>query len=668
MQSIKLIPVLALFTLVWLVGPNPAAAEEPEKKAELPGYTAKAKTVVERYVEALRRVKSYSGETVMKVQGGMGVQEEQRREFSYLAPNKFRIVTSNHEIVSDGKQVTIYAKAMRRYVVQPLQKDPVKQIRRYLDTNGVVVDVAEMMISRDPLAILGEQVEDLDLTGTESVDGDRCLVLEGKAAIGGFFANLDVEVPATLYLGERDNMLRRVEIDLGDAMKAQFEDNEAMQAAMGEYRVVMTVEKLKINEAPAPGAFDFKAPSGARKVEKFYTSGWMGGDRDTASQFEHSGKPAADFEIETHAGDWLTLDDLRGRPAILMFVSRPGMGQPLPNLDGLAKLQKEQSGKVSIVCVAPGPDTDTVAEAIGEAADYLTVAVDPGNALQAKYFESQWETGAILINAEGVVQGRYGGWLVEGTIKAMRNDLEALASGKKLAGAEPMTEEQIEEASLQRASRFYGNRSEPLNEDHLRQVWSVRARGSNNMIQGGSGSKASTEGIWVRDRDRVLQVDMRGNVQGELRLPNPTYGRMTQDEFLVGRVGRGMGVVYMTTIQDDSEEETNNQFGWRPPKGVLITAADADGEEVWSLELEVQNGQIPRHLALANLDGRGGDELIFTHNGALWVLDSQGETVVRKPMPGWAAWIMVDDLDEDRKTEIYYRNAERLYRFDYQPK
>ena len=90
--------------------------------------------------------------------------------------------------------------------------------------------------------------------------------------------------------------------------------------------------------------------------------------------------------------------------------------------------------------------------------------------------------------------------------------------------------------------------------------------------------------------------------------------------------------------------------------------------EVWEIEVEADKRLVPSQIALGNIDGRRGDELVFFHQGAIWVVDSRGEVIVRKPSPGRPRWLRVEDRDGDKRAEIYIRTNTKLFRFDYRPK
>jgi hypothetical protein len=114
--------------------------------------------------------------------------------------------------------------------------------------------------------------------------------------------------------------------------------------------------------------------------------------------------------------------------------------------------------------------------------------------------------------------------------------------------------------------------------------------------------------------------------------------------------------------------ESTEGTAFQPPKKATLTAYDREGNELWTKELEVQNYQMPASLVMADVDGRAGDEVLFLHDGAVWVLDARGEVIARKPVEGWPQWLRVEDLDRDGRAEIYLRTNAKFLRLDYRPR
>jgi len=455
-------------------------------------------------------------------------------------------------------------------------------------------------------------------------------------------------------------MIRRIEIDLLEIMKKQFEENNT-PLVVDRYEIIYDVRELQINEPVDPSVFVFEPPSSAKKVEQFY--GARAHIGDTAMQFELSGKKAPDFELESTDGASFVLSGFEGRVRVLYFMGGWWSGTD-PTITLLGDIQREYADKdVVLACIFPHSSADKVAEHLEENDIALTVLPDPGREAGGEYFDEQYGTGVVLVGRDGKVQGLYRSLFRKESDAHLRNDIDKLLQGETLPGGKPMSEEQIVEAQDQRAGAHSLGSAEALNQDRLTEAWSVRARGSGSWWGQGAGAQSDHGGFWVRDKASVRHVDADGKVDAEVVIANPSKEMYVQDAFVVGRVGSRLAVVYMAPILGDEQ-----QGGWRPPKGATVSASDESGDELWEFEIEIENNRLPSNLQMADLDGRAGDELVFLQGGAIWIVDGRGEVIVRFPCQGQPKWIRVEDRDRDRRAEIYLRTSHKLHRFDYQPR
>ncbi|MCC7293945.1 MAG: DUF2092 domain-containing protein [Phycisphaerales bacterium] len=651
---------LVLTCLSCLCAAPTYAQDEPDGDP-LEGYSKSAVAVLKRMIEGLKEVKTYSDQGVitMKTDAMFGAAgQEQKMPFSFMRERKFRMETQTHTLVSDGKELHVLLKAANRYQTTPLKDDLPDQLEEYFGGMGLKFGTGQLLLSRKPAKLFTEVFKELDRTGEEDVDGDGCHVLEGKMNEDAI-PIVSSDTPVRLMLRKSDGLLRRVEIDLSEAMKKQMEQAGGMMQ-VSEFKVIYDVKDIKINERPDENAFAFEAPSSAKKVDKFYSSG-MGGGGDTAQQFELSGHEAPAFELEAHGGGHVSLESLRGRITVLYFgFPRFGGNNQDTGLAKLDDVQREYADKdVAVVCIHPSPKADSLVESLGREPS-LTIVLDPDRSVAGEYFDEAWAMGIVLVGKDGVVQGRYSGFFNEMTGKSLRKDLDKLVAGEALPAAEKMTDEQKDEAFEQRSASMGMGTSEPLNEDRLKEAWSVRASAGNMSFSSG-GSKYDDKVFWVRDKGAILGISPSGEKVIELPLLKKTADPLGQESFAVGKLGKDWAVVYLSTIAGEEQQAG----GWRPPKGAVLTATNQAGEELWKLELEVKNFQVPQHLALADVDGRPGDEVVYFHDGAICILDSRGEAIVKKPSGGWAQWLIAADRDQDNRAEIYLRTQYKLTRYDY---
>lgn len=652
-----LIPVLAL-----VLATTSLAAQDAER-VELEGFTYEAKAMVDRMIEALDRVESYADEGVVQWGVAMGGMSDQDYSFVYVKPKWFRLNTQMYELVSDGKEFTVYARNMRRYTTRPAKGDLDEQIRRYRFGAGGLLGSSELLVSKNPRKVIADHIEDLEVIGPDSVDGERCIKLTGKLKTGGGFMGGQTGT-MTLWLREPQLLIRRAEMKFSPQ---ESDDDEVQTMGMVmEYTLVFDAKNMRVNEPIDPKQFTFDPPKKSKKVDRFYNE-WMASG-DTAVQFELSGKPAPDFELEAARGGWVSLASLRGKVVVLNFLQPPNpISKPVIRLDSMEKLRREFADKdVEVISIHRGSGSDDLLNDLNEQAIDMPVLLDEGGDTIGKYFEQQWSWGIVLVSKDGVVQGKHrGNFGANAKTDALKSDIEKLLKGETLPGGEPMTEEQITEAEFQRGSFYMSGSAEPLNEEFFVEAWSVKTRSQQNITFGGSSANMDRDGFWIRDKDNIKLVNYAGKILAELKLPEVDGNNMAQqDQFAVGAVGARLGTVLMTTVTG----EEKNQWGMAQPEAVRIIAADQEGRELWQIELEVENYQMPQHLALANLDGRGADELIFFHEGAVWVIDERGEVAARLQTIGWPHWLRAEDRDGDRKAEIYLRTHDRLQRYDYQPR
>ncbi len=642
-----------------------SAVYASDDDVEFDGYSPVARLMVEKLLQSVGRVSTYSDHAVVKTVTAMPMgRGEQPASFAYVRPRRFSLKTETYEIHGDGKELTTYAKRMRRYTVTPIEKDVAGQVGRHAESTGMPFGVAGLFLSSQPRREFADRFHDLDLAGRDVIDQDRCYVLEGTTETS-LMGLSEAEVEVALWLRESDSLIRRVEFDLTDAMKKRFESLGGMFRSSGEYKVVYDVRDLQVNEPVPERVIAFLPPTGSKKVERFYTSRARAGA--SASQFELSGKPAPDFELETPDGQTVTLDSLAGDVVILDFLSfrrsRRGGGD-IQRFERLDEIRREYADRnVAVVCVCPQTSADRLADNLRDNGLDLTIALDPGRAVAAKYFEDTWASGLVLISSDGIVQGSYRGYLSEDSIGALRSDVDKLLVGQSLPIAKRMSDAQIAEAREQRAANASpASFSDPINEDDLEQVWAVSARGARSFAFRAGSSASSVRDLWIRDGNVVRRISPDGKVTAEIPIAHPSTDALGRGVFVAGRLGTRWGVVYMASIPGERE-----YMGFRPAKGATLTASDESGRQLWQLELQVSDRQLPQHLTLADLDGRRGDELIFVHQGAIWVVDEGGDLLVRKPCPGSPQWLLVDDYDRDGRCEIYLRTQYKLKRFDYRP-
>ncbi len=629
------------------------AGDEP---AEFKDYTPAGKMIVERMLKAVSKLETYSDRAefnnVMSEKFG---RRAQKSPFAYARPNKFRIETAKEEVVSDGKKLTVYMKAMRRYTSDDVRKDAGEQVERFLGYRGLSFSVGQLILSKNPRKIFAENFERIDLAGDEKIDGERCLKLVGFTQSTAFGMG-DMEVPVSIWIRKADHMIRRIEVDLMAAMKKLYGDRVGGNMPFKEFLIVYDVRDMEVNEELEESLFRFEPPNGAKKVKKFYTA--MSGTGETAAQFELSGKPAPGFDLETADGGSISLDDLADNVVLLVLLPR-WSGSNTPGLDELGEIQESYASKgVTVLLVFPKDSANDLATQMSDKEVDLTVALDPDGSVSSAYADGRNRNTIVVIGKGGIVQGLYTARMTVKLADVIRKDLDRLTAGKSLASAKIMTAEELDEASDQRAARYSSVEStDPVNEDDLRESWAVRADNTLGAMKQSTGSAKTAEGMWLRDRDVIKLVSPSGEITAEIESPNLTTGRHAPRQFVAGRFGRQLGVLF---VKSGTGETAGS------PREVMLTAADSSGTVLWELPLDAKSFRGGGKLVMADLDGRGGDEAILMHQGSIWIIDgATGDVLARKPVDGEVQWVLADDCDNDRVDELYLRTQNKLRRFDY---
>jgi peroxiredoxin/outer membrane lipoprotein-sorting protein len=613
-------------------------------------------------METMRQVKSYRDEGEMRAEtdppmpGADG--QTFQNAFVFERPNRFRIKSMMQEVICDGKELTIYLPQTQRYKVMPARAEIEKQLATYAGPSNMWYSVGQLFIAQRPEQLFAEYFRRLDVTGRETVEGERCAVLKGTAELSamGFTAN---DLPVTIWMRESDGIVRRVELDMTEALKKQI--GEA-PFEINSYHLIYDVKGLRVDEKLEPVTFRFDPPEGAKQVEELHTTFMH--MSEGAERFALSGKPAPTFALDGIDGRPIDSAKLRGRVLVLGLVANFGRSQP-PGLAELQQVHEHFAGKEVVVLAIMSARTN-VEELRSQCQEQhwsLPVAVDEDAEVFSAFEASSWSPSTILIGKDGVVQGRFGGFLSKQTTAAAIAETEKLLAGEQLASARPLSADELREVEHQTDPSVYvetSSKGEPLHEDWLVERWSVRANASGFGF--GSGALGAEKGLWVRDGNTMREYSPEGKLVAEIALGDLESTQFGQT-VTVARFGRGRGALISTPIPADEEQ----QQGYRPPKGATLTAVDESGAQLWSLQVEGAMNQFPQHVCVGDLDGRGGDEVMFVQEQVLYVVDERGQIVVRKPAHQWVLWMITADRDRDGRAEIYLRTPAKLLRYDYRP-
>ncbi len=639
-------------------------AGDDSSKPGFRNYSPAAESLVNKMVETMATCKSYSDDAVIQYKSSSQFfrMDDMPVSVSFVRNGRFKFKSSQFEVYADGKELTVYDVTIRRYTVKPVEKEFTKQVRPFISSFMPGMTPADLLVAADARKSMARAVRDMELTGYEEIDGFRCGRLDGylDTTVMSFGNKSSKNIPVSIWVDMVKHLLRRIEID----QSAGKDDDSAGWPGAADLKIVLDVKNARLNGKIDVDTFKFDPPSSARKVDRFYTMNFMGA-AGGASQFEMSGKKVPEFNLETTSGARLSDRELLGKVSVLVFLpNMPGVtGQMVSRLTEKAT-DLADSG-LQIIVVWPSGDSDSLSDDLAELGENVTFVLDADSELTDAFPGEVWSKGIVLVGKDGVVQGKYPTFLNDQSMDTFKADVATLSEGKSLESAEEMSEDQRKEAVAQRSSRFFGEVADEVNEGAIVEAWSVTVETSGRSFSMSTGGATSDDrGFWVRTRKGVSLIGFDGQVVQEIAFQDFTAGNsMGWERFVVGQFRGRTGVVLMNEVPGDEEASP----GWRPPRGAMFTAFDGSGNQLWELEVEANNQQIPQQVGLGNLDGRDSDELVFFHQGSLWIVDERGEVVSRRACGGWVSWLTIDDRDGNQRDEIYVGTNTGVARYDYKP-
>jgi len=225
-----------------------ASAEETKKdKAEFIGCTDEARLAMRKLARAVKHAKSYSDNANVSMKMEAGQAMDSPMSFIFVKPNRFRMRTQMNEVNSDGKQLTVFLKHNQRYIVKPLKSDVAKQVARYSTGMWLDFGIGQLFLSDSPEQYLAERLTDLEIDGSESIDGERCTILDGfmKTSEPSPFKG---DIQARLWLRESDFMIRKFEIKVEpDTEEEGGEENQAL-SMITNFTVTYDIIEIAVNE------------------------------------------------------------------------------------------------------------------------------------------------------------------------------------------------------------------------------------------------------------------------------------------------------------------------------------------------------------------------------------------------------------------------------------
>ncbi|SMF94713.1 hypothetical protein SAMN02949497_2046 [Methylomagnum ishizawai] len=235
--------------------PSPPAAAAPAPQA---GGTQPAPVIEQRALDLLKQMSqtlasaksyTYSSRSAMEVPGKTGqyLTFFSRADVALERPDKLRARIGgdipSFQIVYDGKQVAAYDPDKNLYATAPAPATLDDTLKMLMDQSGVYFPSSDVMVS-DPYATMTQGLQSAFVVGTSAVDGLPCEHLAFMAP--GIHWEIWIETG-------KHPLPRRLAATYTDA------------ANFPRFQVEFADWNLK--PRLAPGAFVFKPPAGAKRIE-----------------------------------------------------------------------------------------------------------------------------------------------------------------------------------------------------------------------------------------------------------------------------------------------------------------------------------------------------------------------------------------------------------------
>ncbi len=315
------------------LSPKPGPTAVPGKPGTVP-VMPNARPQAKQLFALLQNV--YRSARSLKVQGASsmtfkqdgktaGPQSNETFSTTYKAPGKFIIDSPGVSVTCDGKNISMYYKTAKRYMKTPFTKD----VARNLVYSKPGVGVMGLLFGMDYTS----GIESYKLLPDVKVAGQDAfaLALRFKKGAGGA---PDTVLTQTLWIGKRDLCIYRNEVVAVTRPRPPKGFKGKMPKVM-ETRMVGTVSKFAANPKISDSAFVFKAPSGAKAIEK-------------PKSVDLIGKPAPDFAFTWTDGSNKKLSDFKGKPVVLVFWAMPMPEEEVRALKAACDSHKDDATVIAI--------------------------------------------------------------------------------------------------------------------------------------------------------------------------------------------------------------------------------------------------------------------------------------------------------------------------------
>ncbi len=393
-------------------------------KAGESGVDPAVEKVLGRLADGMQKARSMSCTMTLQMRNEMeGMRQEITTTYSVAVERPAKLAIRRIKgmptftMVSDGSNVYSHLPMMDRYAVSVAPKT-YDELFQAVGAMGATTMFIDNLLKDDVRAAVLEGVKKATLGGRAIVDGQECDLLRFEQ--NEFDWEMWVTTGAT-------SVVLKVVTDMTKGMGAVDEQMPGMRD------MKMTVENQfsgwTVGSALPAGAFEFKPPAGARKVDSLFAEE----EGDTVSD-SLEGKPAPAFSLELLDGGKAEVPVVSTNATVVVLdFWATWCGPCRQALPAVAKVTAEYKGKgVVFYAVNQQEQPDQIRKFMEKEGVSCPVALDADGKVGVSY-QVQGIPQTVLIGKDGTVQAVHIG-LIPDLEKTLREQLDVLLKGKSLIG------------------------------------------------------------------------------------------------------------------------------------------------------------------------------------------------------------------------------------------
>lgn len=406
-----------------------AATARAEEKVG-PAIDPKAEQLIQRVSDYLlaRRTLRVDVTSTIKVQAeGMNQEMTSRSQIALERPNRVAVLQKGGmmgvTLISDGKQVTTYVPAMKKYQVEPAPAALADLAASPVLSAGQPMPIAATLLAADPKKEILEGVKAGRHLGEVEVDGVRCEHAR--------FEQEEFDWEIWVEAGDRP-LIRRIVPDMAKALRLMAEQAGAEGGALAQMKTEMSVVLVNWEVDPEMPAdqFVFTPPADAQKVDSLFKRS------EAAEASPLAGKPAPPLKLPLlDGGEFDLAVDGKDKVVVLDFwASWCGpCRRALPLVIEVTQAYADKG--VLFVAVNQGETAETARKFMEQQKLACRVALDERSTVGKAYGVTGIPQ-TVLIGKDGRVQAVHVGLLPDLKTR-LAAELDALVAGKDLAADTP---------------------------------------------------------------------------------------------------------------------------------------------------------------------------------------------------------------------------------------